>query len=113
MDEYIDGFIFTVLVIYGVLFGFILGRRGGDNKTVFYIKENSVDNSSPNEKKKTSRSKSIFEEEDFEKVIIDDKIIVTEIPTTDIQKKFKELGTVNNSEENVSSSANKLKSMKK
>lgn len=45
-------------------------------------------------------------------ILIDDKKVVTEIKTDNLEKKFTSLGNQTISDENISSSVNKLKNMK-
>ena len=47
------------------------------------------------------------------KIVIDDKTHVSEINTDNLEKKYDTLGDIKKSDENISSSINKLKSMKK
>ena len=47
-----------------------------------------------------------------EKIQIDDKKFVTDIKTDNLEKKYKDLGDIKKSSDNISSSINKLKNMK-
>ena len=47
-----------------------------------------------------------------DKIQIDDKTFVTDIKTDNLEKKYKDLGDIKTSNENISSSINKLKNMK-
>jgi|694.fasta_scaffold02159_6 hypothetical protein len=59
-----------------------------------------------------SKPKSYFNQKEHEKITIDDKKVVTEIKIDNLEKKFNTLGTKTVSDENISSSINKLKNMK-
>lgn len=92
--------IIAILIIFNILFlviGFILGR-------IWSI--NGVNN---NDKPKSFlKSK----ENKIESVSIDEKVYVTDIKTDGMTKKYDDLGEVKRSDENISSSINKLKQMK-
>jgi hypothetical protein len=52
-------------------------------------------------------------EETKKKIVIDNAKFVTEIKTDNLEKKYENLGEVKNSVEDISSSINKLKNMKR
>lgn len=77
--------------------GFILGKLNGSSG-VYYSDNN-----------KTTKSRKQIPQSN---ISIDDKKIVTKIDTTNIEKKYDNLGDIQNSKENIGSSINKLKQLK-
>ena len=90
--------ILLILNIFSFLFGLILGRLLS-NSSVSYNVE---------------KPKSFLDQtSEKNKIVIDDKKIVLNIKTDDIEKKYDNLGDVKHSSENITSSVDKLKQMKK
>lgn len=90
--------ILIVLNVFSFLFGLILGRSS-INSSVYYSDQ---------------KPRSFFTENNGKnKILIDDKKVVLNIKTDDIEKKYDSLGEVKNSSENITSSVDKLKQMKK
>jgi hypothetical protein len=86
------------LCLFGTIIGYILGRISQDK---------GVTNSSP---------KSFFQKEKEntkEKVSIDDTKYVVDISTAGLEKKYSNLGEKKQSNENIKSSIDKLKNMKR
>lgn len=75
--------------------GFILGKL--NNSSGVYYSDN-----------KLKKNKQISQSN----IVIDDKKIVTKIDTTNIEKKYENLGEIQHSKENIGSSINKLKKLK-
>lgn len=107
------------------LIGYILGQLKSNEKSTPIIihteaKEKTQASRSVSRQRKTKKSeptvktkKSIFEEEvSPAKITIDDRIMVTGTETVGMEKKFSELGKTTESEDNISSSVNKLKNLK-
>ncbi len=76
--------------------GYLLHRSGQG----VYIKDNSI------------FAKTNTKVSSKDKIQIDDKKFVTDIKTDNLEKKYKDLGDIKTSNENISSSINKLKNMK-
>lgn len=90
--------ILVILCIFGLIIGYILGRLES-NKGVLI----------------EQKPRSFFDKETMsveEKVSIDNKKYVVDIKTTGMEKKYNSLGETKESNDNISSSINKLKSMK-
>lgn len=96
-------FLIILLLIFNIFFfliGFIIGRiwsTGG----VYHTKESSPV-SFFKENKQTKKQ-----------INIDDTKYVVDIKTTDLEKKYNNLGETKISKENIDESVNKLKNMKK
>jgi hypothetical protein len=92
--------LFIILVCINILFiliGYILGKITNNNGVI------------------QNKPKSFFEKEiinDNQKITIDNSKVVTEIKTDNLEKKYDQLGTTVESNENISSAINKLKNMK-
>lgn len=93
--------VFLLLIIFvyliGFTIGYILGRMLIIGVNSNYIKENNNKNI-----QKTYLSQPI-----------DEKIIVTDVNTSGLEKKFTELGETKTTQENISDSINKLKNIKR
>jgi hypothetical protein len=85
-----------VLNLLSFSIGFILGKLNSSSG-VYY-----TDNNKHKINKQIPQSN----------ISIDDKKIVTKIDTTNIEKKYDNLGDIQNSTENIGSSINKLKKLK-
>lgn len=94
-NEYLYALILTNIVLFTT--GFLLGRA---NNTVSVVegKPKSIFDSKKDKGKTT--------------IQIDDKKIVTNINTNDLEKKYNQLGEQTHSTEDISSTINKLKNMK-
>lgn len=93
--------IIICLNLNSILIGYILGRL------TFSQKQSSLQD----------KPKSFFNNEKqttvTEQVLIDDKKVVLEIKTDNLEKKYNSLGDIKTSNENISESVNKLKNLKK
>jgi len=99
-DNLIICCIIILTLIVGIL-GYLLGKLNGlsinqNNPQSFFKKNNSSNNHSP----------------DISSVSIDDKKFVTNINTSGMEKKYDALGDTKKSDENISGSINKLKTLK-
>jgi hypothetical protein len=100
-DYNIYNIIIVILLINNfmcLLIGYILS---------LYTKQEGVYISTVDNKRKKE-----FISEKKDNIKIDDKKIVTEIKTDGLEKKYQNLGETKISDENISSSINKLKNMK-
>ena len=91
-----------MLLVMGVclfLIGYFLGKQ--INSGVSYRVENKPISFFDNKINKPN------------KIVIDDKTHVAEINTDNLEKKYDSLGDIKKSDENISSSINKLKNMKR
>jgi len=96
-------------LILGFLFGGCLFLIG-----YFYGKSRSVDTHGVSFYGE-NKPRSFFSENNKAskpKINIDDTKVVTDIKTDELEKKYEHLGDIKNSNENISSSINKLKNMK-
>jgi hypothetical protein len=75
--------------------------------------ERLCQNDTPYSEPKRRRSYTQEREETQSKIEIDDRKFVVDVNTSGIEKKYGELGETKVSDENISSSVNKLKGMKK
>lgn len=99
-SELLLDIVLLILNLFSFIFGLILGRLWSGS---------SVYNSM--EKPKSFLQKN--NESNKEKITIDDKKVVLDIKTDGMEKKYENLGEVKQSSENISSSVDKLKQMKK
>lgn len=93
--------IVTLIITINILFlitGFVLGKLYGISGV----------NTSVNKPKSFLKNSTEIKEQ----VSIDDKVYVTDIKTDGMIKKYDDLGEVKKSNENITSSINKLKQMK-
>ena len=92
--------VFYILICLNILFflcGYSLGKL--NNSTGVY----------------NSKPKSFFDKSEDnigQKITIDSSKVITDIKTDSLEKKYDQLGTTVNSDENISSAINKLKNMK-
>lgn len=95
-----------LLIIYPIVFiiGYILGKIHQPNGV--YNHSNQIVSSKYNQQNNNSNQKTI------PIVAIDDRKLVVDIKTDSLEKKYDSLGDVKTSNENISSSVNKLKNMK-
>jgi len=92
--------VLLVLNLFSFAFGLILGRLWSSSSVCI----------------NTEKPKSFLQknnESNKEKISIDDKKIVLDIKTSGMEKKYENLGEVKQSSENISSSVDKLKHLKK
>lgn len=99
-NELLLDIVLLILNLFSFTFGLILGRLWASSSVY-----NTV------EKPKSFLQKN--NESGKEKINIDDKKIVLDIKTSGMEKKYENLGEVKQSSENISSSVDKLKQMKK
>ena len=92
--------VLLILNLFSFAFGLILGRLWGSSSVY-----------TNTEKPKSFLQKN--NELNKEKIGIDDKKIVLDIKTSGMEKKYENLGEVKQSSENISSSVDKLKQLKK
>lgn len=97
-NNYIIVTLIITINVLSVIIGFILGKLHGISGV-----NNGINK--PKSFLKTST-------ETKEQVSIDDKIYVTDIKTDGMIKRYDDLGEVKKSNENITSSINKLKQMK-
>jgi len=95
--------ILTILNIMSVGIGYIIGRIQG-------IHSQNILGSQPI---KYSNKQYANNEKSQSKITIDDRKFVTDISTDGIEKKYNELGKVQQTDENISSSVNKLQNLKR
>lgn len=88
--------IFTILILFSGIIGYLLGQKNGDSG-VFIDRKSSIVN------KQTQKHQTIQ---------IDETKHVSDIKTSDLEKKYSSLGDTQLSNDNISSSINKLKNMK-
>jgi len=93
--------IICLLNIITFILGYLLGKINNIRYDNFSMSSNSI--------YKNQENKSLLRNT----VSIDEGKIVTKIDTSNLEKKYDKLGDDKISEENISSSINKLKSMKK
>lgn len=97
-----DALLFAILVIVTIiigLLGYIIGK----------LSNNSTPTGVQSFFKKNSETDSTTK---FSSVSIDEKKIVTNINTSGLEKKYESLGDTTNTNENISTSINKLKTLK-
>ena len=99
-NELLLDIVLLILNIFSFSIGLILGKIWSGSSVYQSI-----------EKPKSFLQKT--NETNKDKVIIDDKKIVLNIKTDGMEKKYENLGEVKQSSENISSSVDKLKQMKK
>lgn len=95
--------IILVLIAFNInslIIGYLFGRYSSSNG-VSYNKPQSFFKQNQQDKPATNH------------LSIDDKKVVVDIKTDDLEKKYDSLGDVKQSKENISNSINKLKSMKR
>lgn len=101
MEQYII-LILTILIAISFVLGYILGKINNqssgvsNNGSVSFFKQQK-------EQDRTDKQLNID---------IDTKKVVIPIKTEDLEKKYNSLGETSSSQENITSSINKLKSMK-
>lgn len=86
-----------VTIIIGLL-GYMIGKLSNNypSNSQSFLQRNSTDS----------------KREGFSGVTIDEKKVVTNINTSGLEKKYDTLGDTKNSDENISTSVNKLKTLK-
>lgn len=89
--------VLLILNIFSFFIGFILGKILSNNG-VYYTAD---------------KPQSFIKQQKHNSVTIDDKKYVGNINTEGLEKKYNELGDVKKSQDDISSSVNKLKNMKK
>lgn len=99
MDNTILILILLVLNINSLLIGFIIGKYIAKNG-VFLNKEQSFFS----KQKETKNNNTI---------LIDDKKFVIDIKTDNLEKKYGSLGDIKKTDDNITNSVNKLKSLKR
>lgn len=94
--------LFSIMLLVIGAFLFLIGYFVGQRASV------GVFNNEVNKSNTYNRQDNLKKE----KIVIDDSKFVTEIKTQDFEKKYSDLGDKKISEENITSSINKLKNMK-
>lgn len=99
--------IFLLLILYPIVFiiGYILGKMNQPNGVYSYSNQNILS-------KYNQQTSNNSNEKTKPIVAIDDRKLVVDIKTDSLEKKYDSLGDVKTSNENISSSVNKLKNMK-
>lgn len=100
---YILIIILTVLNIISCGIGYIIGRLHTSNSQTIFGAQSVIKNN----KNHTNN------EQPQNKIIIDDRKFVTDINTDGIEKKYQEFGKVQQTDENISLSVNKLQNLKR
>lgn len=98
-----DNVIYILIVFINInsfIIGYLLGR---------FMRFDGVSNSVPKSFFKQNKQNSDIEKNNLS---IDDKKFVVDIKTDNLERKYESLGDVKKTEENISSSVNKLKNLK-
>jgi len=98
-----DNIIYILIVFINInsfIIGYLLGR---------FMHFNGVSNNVPKSFFKQNKQNSDIEKNNLS---IDDKKFVVDIKTDNLERKYESLGDVKKTEENISSSVNKLKILK-
>lgn len=92
-------YVLIICNIFSLIIGYILGKINGISGV------SNISNNKP---------VSFFDKNNKQKspILIDDKTVVTDIKTDNLEKKYSSLGDTKTSNENIESSISKLKSMK-
>lgn len=104
-SDYLIQAVAVGMMILMMAIGYIAGRL----TRIERLYQNEVPHNEP----KRRRSYTQEREETQSTIEIDDRKFVVDVSTTGIEKKYGELGETKVSDENISSSVNKLKGMKK
>lgn len=94
--------LFTLLILLNIVFfclGYLLGKTS-NSQPIFGSQRNGIIRSNPNNPS-------------VSKITIDDRKVVTDINLSGLEKKYENLGETVTGDNNISSSVNKLKNIKK